>query len=156
MIRAIGADEAHLLVPLNAIVQQVHASRSPGHFYPDPAPAAVETYFRSWFANPAVSALIAEPQAGVVAGYVMLEVHDIKGSALTVPRRRGFVHHIAVLPEHRRQGIASALLTAAQAQFRAQGLTVWGTSYWLFNQASAALMTKHGLAPLHLVAEGPL
>lgn len=156
MIRTLDRDEAHLLVPLAAIVQQLHSSRFPGIFHSDPAATAVEGFFRSWLSNPAVSALIAEPEPGVVAGYVLLEVQEIRGSALSVPRRRGFVHHIGVLPDHRRRGLGSALLTAAQARFRAEGLAVWGTSYWHFNLASAALMAKHGLQPLHLVAEGPL
>ena len=86
-----------------------------------------------------VTALIAGPP-DAPAGYLIYQIEQRPASVLRHAECRAMLHHICVDTDHRRQGIAQALISAmrAQADVRAAD-TVW-TSYGAFNTASAALM----------------
>ncbi len=156
MIRAISPDEVDRLLPLHFMVQAIHSAARPLNFRADPDPAETRAFFCEMLGRENVRILIAETEAGQAVGYIMVEAQDIPRSAFNCARLRGFIHHIAVDPEHRRQGIGSALVMAARDWFVARGMAQWAVSYWLFNTASAGLMRKHGLEPAHLVAESRL
>ncbi|MGN1120350.1 MAG: GNAT family N-acetyltransferase [Oscillospiraceae bacterium] len=55
--------------------------------------------------------LVAEENGRIVG--VIMAGHD---------GRRGFIYHTAVSPAHRKQGIASALVSAAEAALKAEGI----------------------------------
>lgn len=93
---------------------------------------------------------------GADLGYLVFEVQSRPGTALTLPEWRGFLHHIAVAPGARRQGVGLALIEAMKTRLRAEGIPRWATSYWLFNQASAGLMAKAGAAPGWAFADAQL
>ncbi|MBI1219216.1 MAG: GNAT family N-acetyltransferase [Rhodobacteraceae bacterium] len=155
LIRQIGPDEAALLLPLNAVVQRLHAAHRPDIFPPEPDAAAVAAHFVETLARPGWFALLAEAD-GAAIGYALCEVQRIEAHALHHARTRGFLHHVAVAETARRRGVASALLEAAKARFQAEGATVWATTYWAWNDASAALMAKAGLWPAIILADAPL
>ena len=158
MPRPLEISEIPRLLPLNAIVQSVHSAARPLNFRAelDLDPQQVCAFFAEWLTRDTVEILIEEDVTGLALGYVMLEAQEIAQSTFNLPRRRGFVHHVAVLPEARRRGVASGLLAAGREWFLARGMTQWATSYWLFNEPSARLMIKHGLTPAHVVAEAAL
>jgi ribosomal protein S18 acetylase RimI-like enzyme len=155
-IRQIDVSEAALLGPLNAVVQSLHVAARPDVFHADATAAEVTAYFAGTLAQPGWFALIAEDDAGQAVGYGLCEVQDVARNAMNVARKRGFLHHIAVIGPARRQGVASALIDAAKARFQAAGATVWATTYWQFNAASAGLMAKAGLRPAIVLADAPL
>ncbi|WP_158243211.1 GNAT family N-acetyltransferase [Acidimangrovimonas sediminis] len=153
MIREISPEDAAQLVPLNTLVQNLHAAECP-HIYPaDPDPAALAAHLAATLARPGTFALAwgAPP-----LGYVLAEVQEIPGDLLRHPARRGMVHHISVAATARRQGIGLALVEAAKARFRDAGATHWAVTYRVFNDASAALMARAGAAPGLILGEGAL
>ena len=155
MIRQIDASEAALLVPLNAVVQRLHAAARPDVFHCDASEAEVAAYFAETLAREGWFALVTEVE-GRAVGYVLCEVQRVEANAMNRARVRGFLHHIAVAEDARRRGVAMALIEAAKARFRAEGATVWATTYWVWNAPSAALMAKAGLAQAITLSDAAL
>jgi GNAT superfamily N-acetyltransferase len=155
MIRQIDASEAALLVPLNAVVQRLHAAARPDVFHYDASEAEVAGYFAETLAREGWFALVTEVENCAV-GYALCEVQRVEANAMNRARVRGFLHHIAVAEDARRRGVAMALIEAAKARFRAEGATVWATTYWVWNAPSAALMAKAGLAPAITLSDAAL
>ena len=58
----------------------------------------------------------------------------------------GSLDNIAVAPEHRRRGVAEALLSALEAMGRARALSFITLEVRASNQAAVALYEKHGFA----------
>ncbi len=155
MIRSIASDEAALLVPLCEVVQDLHRQHRPDIFTPPAADGDVIAYFKDWMNRPGVTVLLAE-QGGLAVGYLLFEVQERPGTALSQPMQRGFLQHIAVLPDWQRQGIGRALIARMKDLLRQEGVGRWATSYWCFNAASAALMEQAGATPAYIVADAPL
>lgn len=81
--------------------------------------------------------LVAE-QKGFFLGY----------AALDAVLDEGNLDSIAVTPEHRRHGVADALLTAAEAWGRARSLRFITLEVRASNGPAIALYEKHGYAPV--------
>ena len=80
--------------------------------------------------------LTAETGAGLVAGYVgMMYVLD-----------EGYISNVAVAPEHRRQGVADALLDALETRARHLRLSFLTLEVRASNAAAIALYQKHGFS----------
>jgi len=144
MIRQIEPDEAALLVPLNNIVQGMHAKNRPDLFHGNPDPEATRGYFASWLEADGVVALVSFHNGGP-RGYAIFERQVKPGCVLSRPETRGFLHHIAVMPAARRKGVALALIDEGAKRLRAQGCTRLMSSFHAFNTASRRLMTRAGM-----------
>ncbi|MBQ3133195.1 MAG: ribosomal protein S18-alanine N-acetyltransferase [Clostridia bacterium] len=83
--------------------------------------------------NPLAVFLVAE-QDGAVAGY--MGFHDVVGE--------GFVTNVAVFPAFRRQGVAAALISAAQAICRERGIARLALEVRESNAAAIALYERFG------------
>ncbi len=59
-------------------------------------------------------------------------------------QRKGWVNRLAVLPEYRRSGVASALISACEDGIRRQGIEIVAVLIEPDNAASAALFEKSG------------
>ena len=70
--------------------------------------------------DPAIE-LVAE-RDGEIVGLLDLEVTPAPGVLADRPGRGGMIWHLAVHPDHQRQGVAAALLDEAERQAREQGL----------------------------------
>lgn len=155
MIDIVETGDGGRIAPLNAIVQDLHAAARPDLFRSGADPSEVAGYFASWLVRPGMTALIA-CAAGQDLGYLLFEVQDRPGDCLTKAEKRGILHHIAVIGTARRRGIGSALIAAMCGRLQAAGVRRWTTSYWTFNDASAALMAKAGATPAYVVAEAAI
>lgn len=92
-----------------------------------------EAGFAEELNNPPAVFLVAE-QNGEVVGY--MGFHDVVGE--------GFVTNVAVSPACRRQGVASALIAAAQDICRDRGITRLALEVRESNAAAIALYERHG------------
>ncbi len=87
-----------------------------------------------------------ENEAGELVG-VTLATHD---------GRKGWINRLAVHPDYRRQGVAEALIAAAEETLHAQGLDVIAALIEPENNASLSLFKKTGYAEysgLHYVSK---
>jgi ribosomal protein S18 acetylase RimI-like enzyme len=72
------------------------------------------------YAQPAIE-LVAD-DGGEIVGLLDLEVELAPGVLADRPGRGGMIWHVAVHPDHQRQGIAAALLDEAERRARERGL----------------------------------
>jgi ribosomal protein S18 acetylase RimI-like enzyme len=91
------------------------------------------------------AAVFVAEQEGAIVGYVYAAVEPRSWKELR--DEAGFIHDVVVDPAARRAGIATALLEAAFAWLRTQGVprVVLGTAY--ANQAAQRLFTNLGFRP---------
>ena len=95
----------------------------------DDSREGIEKYLKR---NP-LTCFIAE-KGEAIAG-VILSGHD---------GRRGFIHHMAVAEDHRRQGIASALLEHALSALKAEGINKVALLVFNRNEAGNAFWEAKG------------
>ena len=83
--------------------------------------------------------LVAEASGQIVG--VVLGTHD---------HRKGWISRLAVDPDHRRKGIATALVTACERAIRGDGIQVVSALVEEDNAASAALFERLGFHTLEV------
>lgn len=105
---------------LGALLVAEHHDFDPQRFVA-PLPDLVERYgsfLVSQIARPQMIVLVAE-RAGTVVGYAYAGLEGSDYMALRGPA--GVLYDLVADPDHRRQGVGSALLEAALAELRAKG-----------------------------------
>ena len=140
---ATPADSA-VLARLNTHVQDVHLAQRPEHFTATD-PTATSEWFGRRLEEPGAHAWIAEVDERAV-GYVLALRRQSQGNPFTRARTWFEIDQLAVDPAVRRRGIGRALLRAALAHAREEGLPVEATS-WAFNDRTHALFASLGLTP---------
>ncbi len=100
-----------------------------------PADPWSEALFQAALDNPSVAVLLALGEGGGLLGYAVLSVVLDEGS----------LDNIAVAPEHRRRGVAEALLSALTG-FSREKLAVLMLEVRASNVPAIALYEKHGFA----------
>jgi ribosomal protein S18 acetylase RimI-like enzyme len=84
---------------------------------------------------------------GAMAGYITVFVRTQAGFWKT--KRVGAISGLMVCREHRRRGIATALLAEAVAFFRTRGVKYFTTYTAVANEAAQAFYERGGMVPLH-------
>jgi ribosomal-protein-alanine N-acetyltransferase len=92
---------------------------------------------RDFLALPGAFALLAEA-AGSLAGFILATVRDDSGYLITID-----VH-----PQHRRSGLGSRLLTAAEDRLRAAGVHAILLEVAVDNAPAIAFYQRHGYSTL--------
>lgn len=113
-IRRLGPGDVGRMRALNALFGRAFSDPdSYGGAPPD------EAYLARWLAQAHVLALIAESDGTVVGGLVAYELQKFEQA-----RSEVYLYDLAVAQEHRRRGIATALIAALKAEAAAQGAYV--------------------------------
>ncbi len=113
-IRRLGPGDVERMRALNAVFGR--AFSDPDTYGAAPPDAA---YLARWLGQAHVFALIAEADGAVVGGLVAYELQKFERA-----RSEIYLYDLAVAEEHRRRGIATALIEALKAQAAAQGAYV--------------------------------
>ena len=142
------ADEADLdtLIRLNQVVQSVHAELYPDDFYATADADGLKALLAPRLAN----VVIAEVD-GVPAGYIRFEVQTRPANSFSPSRRRLYVHHLSVLPDARRRGVAAALMAHAEAHAEGEDIDEIALSHWAANAGAQRFFAAQGFAPYQLM-----
>jgi GNAT superfamily N-acetyltransferase len=141
--RAAIGDEV-LLASLNRFVQQLHLAKRSDHFRPTQS-AELATWYRSLLEQPATRVWIAE-RDGLPVGYVLAIVRELSETPFVRARRWCEIDQVAVNPDWRRTGIATALILNAVSEAKSEGIPVEVTS-WSFNESAHEVFRRLGFVP---------
>ena len=145
-IREAEASDIDRLVSLCEVVQELHAEAVPD-FFKRLDPRGVAEWFREQLARTDVKAWIATSNDTAV-GYALAVVVTRPENPFSVARSFLQLDQISVSPDHRRQGIARALIERVIDDARARGLHEVELTAWSFNEAAHAAFTALGFRPV--------
>ena len=119
-------------------------------------PADYDAVFALWQASEGIG-LNESDTRGAIASYLVrnpglslvAEIgNEIAGALLCGhDGRRGYLHHLAVAPQHRRRGLGRTLVDESLARLRAQGITKCNIFLYADNAAGRAFWLHEGWAP---------
>ena len=155
-IRRGGPEDLPLLEPLWVAVHHRHAESMPelGPYVDDATTWAVRSaLYAELLAKPETVLLLASAGDALVGyglAHVMpLEETWVADTWVTGPRI-GEIESLAVLPEHRGQGVGTELLDRLERELRAQGVTDLVLGLLPGNDAAARLYARRGYRPTWL------
>ncbi|MEO9820642.1 MAG: GNAT family N-acetyltransferase [Paracoccaceae bacterium] len=128
-IRAATPADIPALLPLNAIVQDWHATHYPDRFRKSVDPEHVSSFFETMIEGDTTFVDLALWDAKP-AGYLFTRLNAHDGSPFTLPSRQLHVEHIAVGMDHRRKGIATALIACATDRAQSLGCSEVNLTSW--------------------------
>ena len=146
IIRVATNSDLDTLARLNQVVQSVHADLYPDDFAPTVDDEGLKALLSPRVGNIAIAEVNGEP-----VGYIWCEVQTRPASAFSPAHRRLYVHHLSVEPDARRQGIASALMSHAEAWAHGEELSEIALSHWAANAGAAQFFTAHGFTPYQVL-----
>jgi ribosomal protein S18 acetylase RimI-like enzyme len=149
-VRAALVADLDALIRLNHVVQSLHAALYPHDFTHMVDPSAVRSFFAARLAAPKNAIGIAEVDR-VPVGYVWFEVQVRPETPFTPPRHRIYVHHIAVVPEARRRGIATALMHYVEHQAASEDIDEVALDTWAANLDAQHFFGSQGFAAFNVV-----
>jgi ribosomal protein S18 acetylase RimI-like enzyme len=129
-VRAALDVDLDALIQLNRVVQSLRVALYPGDFTPVVEPPAVSAFFAARLASP--TSVIGIAQADRV-------------------RSRIYVHHIAVAPEARRRGIATALMRYVEHRAASEGIDEIALATWAANLDAQHFFGSQGFTVFNVV-----
>lgn len=143
-IRRAEASDITALCAMHGIVQSWHADTYPRHFKPDLDPRALHGFWKDMLTATDRMVLCAD-YAAESAGY-LLASHLTRPETLYAHARKTLhVEHLCVAPDHRRKGVATALLRAAEEIAVAEGCLDMTLDTWIDNRVAQATFESAGL-----------
>lgn len=153
--RKANIDDLAAIATINREVQALHVTLAPDIFRAELDVAAVVAFFARILSAPRHSLFVADHR-GVVEAYAWVEVQQRPATPFSHARTRLFVHHIGVLADARRRGVASALLAAAEQEGRSAGAHEMALDTWTGNEVARAFFAARGLHPTRVGLVKPL
>ena len=153
-VRSAAVGDEGPLARIAAVVQQLHFAERPDVFKAVDRQALTD-WFRGALRSDQRGVLLAE-QRGMALGYAVVQDGQRHPDAFALPRRWREVDQLAVLPEHRRRGVARALIEHIVAAARADGVPALELNTWAFNQAARETFRRLGFAERSVRYERPV
>ena len=152
-VRTATANDARALAGLIEAVQQLHVTARPDFFKPVTR-ADLQRWAGEALASSSTRVVVAEI-GGIVAGYAVVIDGHRPDNAFAFERRWREVEQLAVHSDHRRRGVARALLEHIAAEASADGISDLELSTWAFNLEAQAAFERLGFGAKSLRLERP-
>ena len=141
-IRVAAPGDEAVLAGIAAVVQQLHFAERPDVFKPVNV-EALRYWFRAALQMKERHILLAEV-LGTAVGYAAVVDGERHEDAFALPRTWREVDQLAVVPAHRKQGVARALVEHIAAAALAGGVPALELNTWAFNQAARDTFQRLG------------
>lgn len=135
-----------VLTELSRFVHEMHVAAHPAYFKPF-EPGAIGEQFRARLGRSNVRVWIAS-LGELPVGYVVVALRERAGDARCLARRSCEIEEVAVSPDHRRQGVARALVEHVLGEARSLGMDGVELTSWSFNAAAHAAFEALGFRPV--------
>jgi len=145
VVRLATPADLDAIVELNQVVQSVHAELYPEDFRPTAQADGLRDLLAPRLANVAIAEI-----DGVRVGYIWFEIQTRPANPFSPPLRRLFVHHLSVLRDFHRRGVASALMSHAEAFAEGEDIDEIALSHWTNNTAARQFFATQGFAPYQI------
>jgi GNAT superfamily N-acetyltransferase len=142
-VRSAGIGDAEVLARLNRPVQQLHARLYPRLFKSASDEMEVAGFFARIVAVACNEIGICEKD-GKPLGYIWSERQQRAETPFSVATARLYIHHVSVIEEARRQGVASSLLNWALQRARDDGIDAFALDHWVANEDARAFFSQRG------------
>ena len=149
-VRTASAADVDVIVRLNRDVQQLHAKIEPSFFKSGTESETVAAFFAAKVALPPNHFRLASGSDDP-AGYIWFEVQKRPETPLTLAMTRIYIHHLSVLPNARRKGVASALLRYVETEAIAKGIRNIALGTWAANTQALGFFNACGFKTSSLV-----
>ena len=148
-VRRAGVEDAVALARLNQHVHVLHAEAEPDDFYElDPADAV--GFFASLFEGDANLVFVATDAVRQAMGYVWAQDHERPKNPFAKPARTMYIHHVAVAPSARGQGVGKSLVAAVETESRQRGISRVALDHWTFNETAQRFFVGIGFEPYNV------
>jgi ribosomal protein S18 acetylase RimI-like enzyme len=138
------------------MVHELHVQNRPDLFIDSPEQDVLEAFFLKRLTDPSVTAFVAEASDGRTLGYAQARVVSWDSSALFRSDLVVSLDQIAVVPDARGTGVASALLEAVREVGRKAGCRRLVTEVWDFNDGARAFYDAAGFRRMNSRLDQPL
>jgi ribosomal protein S18 acetylase RimI-like enzyme len=131
---------------MNALFEEIHrfhVEALPDYFRMPDGPIHPREAIVALLDDPLVALLVAEVE-GEVAGLVDVRIRSAPDAPLLVPHTFAVIDTIVVGQSHQRDGVGRALMAAAEAWARGQGVSEMRLGVWEFNSGAMAFYTALG------------
>lgn len=135
-------NDHELIAGLNEQVQNLHNTMHPGIFKPFDR-VATTSAIRDFMADAHCRAYIVE-DGGVIMGYAIFMIKEIKENAFHYSMRTLYIDQICVLQEHRKSGSGALLMQQAERLAKELSITRLELDHWSANTVAAAFFRKNG------------
>jgi GNAT superfamily N-acetyltransferase len=149
IVRLATVNDLPHLLRLYHELDETHRSRHPELFPTsiERDPARIESMLGDSQMRILVATLPAD-DSGLVVGFARAIDVRTPGNGILLARRFVLVDELAVMPEHRRAGVASALLSEVEVWARQLGIDALEVTVWAFNQAASELYAQRGFSTM--------
>ena len=149
-VRVASLSDIGVLVGLNREVQQLHAELEPARFRTVTTDEEVGAFFAAKLALPGNHIRLARDDGGP-DGYVWFELQERPETTFMLPRRRIYIHQLAVRRTAHRRGLASALLGQVEMEAHLAGIIDVALDTWAANGPARGFFGARGFAAFNLV-----
>jgi ribosomal protein S18 acetylase RimI-like enzyme len=140
-VRRAQGDDASTVAVLNRHVHGPHVSSEPRQFHATELDE-VTAFFAAVLADQESVVFLAEGDEPL--GYVWAQEVARPRTAFTNENRLMYIQHLAVAPQARRCGLATALCRAVEDEARQRGIGDLALDHWSFNETAAAFFSRLG------------
>lgn len=142
VVRFATPTDLDVIAELNQVVQSVHAE-----LYPDDFRTTVEAGGLKALLTPRLANIAIAEIDHVPVGYIWFEIQTRPANPFSPTLRRLYVHHLSVLPDFRRHGVAGALMSHAEAFAEGEDIDEIALSHWVDNAGARQFFAAQGFAP---------
>ena len=152
IVRPARREELARVNELRRVVNDLHVEGRPAHFKPGFGPE-LQGHIHDQFDNPQRFGVLVAEADGHVVGFATVQYVHRPESPYTLPLDFYHVEEFGVAPEHRRKGVATALVDYMRADAKARGFARIELDVWAFNEGALAFYEAAGFTPYRVYME---